>query len=60
VTKNRENDGVLSFDGFQWMGGHNNQPRFGLSRGCTGEFSRARRKKVLDPSTKEKEAKKMS
>jgi len=23
-NKNRESDGVLSFDGFQWMGGHDN------------------------------------
>ncbi len=27
-NKNRESDGVLSFDGFQWMGGHDNQPRW--------------------------------
>jgi hypothetical protein len=53
-NKNRESDGVLSFDGFQWMGGHNNQPRFGLSRGCTGEFFRVCGKKVLVPRTQEK------
>ena len=27
-NKNRESDRVLSFDGFQWMGGHDNQPRW--------------------------------
>ncbi len=31
--KNRESDGALSFNGFQWMGGHNGQPRVGLSDG---------------------------
>jgi len=27
-NKNRESYGVLSFDGFQWMRGHDNQPRW--------------------------------
>ena len=31
-NKNSESDVVLSVDGFQWMGGHNNQPRFGLKQ----------------------------
>ena len=31
--KNRESDGALIFDGFQWMGGHNNQPRVGTTDG---------------------------
>jgi hypothetical protein len=26
-NKNRESDGASIFDGFQWMGGHNNQLR---------------------------------
>ncbi len=28
-NKNRESDGALIFDGFQWMGGRNNQQRVG-------------------------------
>ncbi len=28
-----ESDGTLSFDGFRWMGGRNNQPKVGLSDG---------------------------
>ena len=28
-----ESDGTLSFDGFCWMGGRNNQPKVGLSDG---------------------------
>jgi hypothetical protein len=32
-NKNRESDGALGFDGFHWMGGHNNQPKVGLSNG---------------------------
>jgi hypothetical protein len=30
---NRESDGAIHFDGFQWMGGHNNQPKVGLHNG---------------------------
>ena len=32
-NKNRESGGALIFDGFQWMGGHNNQPRVGTING---------------------------
>ena len=32
-NKNRESGGALIFDGFQWMGGHNNQPRVGTIDG---------------------------
>jgi hypothetical protein len=28
-----ERDGTLSFDGFRWMGGRNNQPKVSLSNG---------------------------
>ena len=31
--KNRESEGTLSFDGFRWMAGRNNQPKVGLSNG---------------------------
>jgi hypothetical protein len=30
-NKNRESNGALGFDGFHWIGGHNNQPKVGLS-----------------------------
>ena len=60
-NKNRESNGVLSFDGFQWMGGHNNQTRFGLSRGCTGEFfSVCGKKSVGSTYARKIEAKKTS
>ncbi len=40
-NKNSQSDGALIFDGFQWMGGHNNQLRVGLSdRLCLGERER--------------------
>ncbi len=32
-NKNRESNGALGFDGLHWMGGHNNQPKVGLSNG---------------------------
>ncbi len=27
TKKNRDGNGTLDFDGFSWMGGHNNQPK---------------------------------
>jgi hypothetical protein len=37
-NSNSQSNGALIFDGFQWMGGHNNQLRVGLSHGiCLGE-----------------------
>ena len=30
-NKNREGDGASDFDGFFWMGGHNNQPKSSLN-----------------------------
>ena len=39
--KNRESDGTLSFDGFRWMGGRNNQPKVSQSDGIyLGEAAR--------------------
>ena len=36
-----ESDGTLSFDGFRWMGGRNNQPKVILSDGILlGEAAR--------------------
>jgi hypothetical protein len=32
-NKNREGDGASDFDGFFWMGGHNNQPKSSLNVG---------------------------
>ena len=32
-NKNREGDGASDFDGFFWMGGHNNQPKSSLNIG---------------------------
>ena len=32
-NKNRESDEVLDFNGFCWMGGHNNQPKVGQNDG---------------------------
>ena len=32
-NKNREGDGASDFDGFFWMGGHNNQHKSGLNVG---------------------------
>jgi hypothetical protein len=32
-NKNREGNGVSDFDGFFWMGGHNNQPKSSLNIG---------------------------
>ncbi len=32
-NKNREGNGASDFDGFFWMGGHNNQPKSSLNFG---------------------------
>ena len=41
--KNREGDRASDFDGSCWMGGHNNQPKSGLSLEYTWERLRAGR-----------------
>ena len=39
--ENRESHGALDFDGFCWMGGHNNQPKVGQNNGIYfGETAR--------------------
>ncbi len=51
-NKNREGNGASDFDGFFWMGGHNNQPKSSLNVGVY-YLETARRAMTISEDTNE-------